>query len=51
LDVDSLIEKIVKYTDYILGYNWLVYYKESTCITWISARVVTFPYSTANHQV
>ncbi len=29
-DVDFLIEKIVKYTDYILGYNWLVYKK--TCL-------------------
>ena len=31
LDVDSLIEKIVKYTDYILGYNWLAY--KNTCLT------------------
>jgi hypothetical protein len=31
LNVDFLIEKIVKYTDYILGYNWLVYKK--TCLT------------------
>jgi hypothetical protein len=30
LNVDSLIEKIVKYTDYILGFNWLVYKK--TCL-------------------
>jgi hypothetical protein len=31
LDVDFLIEKIVKYTDYILGFNWLVY--KQTCLT------------------
>jgi hypothetical protein len=31
LDIDLLVEKIVKYTDYILGYNWLVYKK--TCLT------------------
>ena len=31
MDVDFLIEKIVKYTDYILGYNWLVY--KNTCLT------------------
>jgi hypothetical protein len=30
LSVDSLIEKIVKYTDYILGYNRLVY--KNTCL-------------------
>ncbi|MCP4294302.1 MAG: lasso peptide biosynthesis B2 protein, partial [Proteobacteria bacterium] len=30
LDVDFLIGKIVKYTDYILGYNWLVY--KQTCL-------------------
>jgi hypothetical protein len=29
-DVDFLIEKIVKYTDYILGYNWLFY--KNTCL-------------------
>ena len=29
-DIDYLIEKIVKYTDYILGYNWLVY--KQTCL-------------------
>ena len=31
VDVDSLIEKIVKYTDYILGFNRLFYKK--TCLT------------------
>jgi hypothetical protein len=31
LNIDSLIEMIVKYTDYILGYNWLFYKK--TCLT------------------
>jgi len=31
LNADPLIEKVVKYTDYILGYNWLVYKK--TCLT------------------
>ena len=30
LDVDSLIEKIVKYTDYILRANWLVY--KNSCL-------------------
>lgn len=30
LDVDSIIEKMVKYTDYILGYNRLVY--KNTCL-------------------
>lgn len=30
LNVDFQIEKIVKYTDYLLGYNWLVYKK--TCL-------------------
>jgi len=29
-DIDPLIEKIAKYTDYILGYHWLVYKK--TCL-------------------
>jgi hypothetical protein len=31
LNANSLIEKIVKYTDYILGYNWLVY--KNACLT------------------
>ena len=30
LDVDFLIEKIVKYTDYILRFNWLAY--KNTCL-------------------
>jgi hypothetical protein len=30
LNVDSLIEKMVKYTDHILGYNWLVC--KNTCL-------------------
>jgi len=30
LNVEFLIEKVVKYTDYILGYNWLVY--KNTCL-------------------
>jgi hypothetical protein len=31
LAVDLLVEKIVKYTNYILGYNWLAY--KNTCLT------------------